>query len=327
MAQAQCILVADIGGTHCRMALACVDGKRVRLQALKQCATTALGGDAATSLASYHREQGAPPLLAVSVCAAGPLVEAGNDARIKLTNGDLTISRTGVAAMTGSSRTLLVNDFSAVAASVPLLQPADLQWHTSACTPLSELTPVCAVLGAGTGLGVSAWLGGESILAGEGGHVALAPVDARERGMLAHMSGSGGFVSAEDFLSGPGFARAYAALRAIDGLPAAAADAAEVHRRAHCDDALAIETTARFTAALGRVAGDLALTLGACSVLLAGGIVPGWGVGFDGTVFRRAFEAKGPYRSYLSRIPSATVIHPQPALLGLAVLAGALASG
>lgn len=307
------------------MALAYADGKWVRLRALKLCATTALAGDAAAGLAGYHHEQDAPPLSAVSVCAAGPVVDDGTDARIELTNIDLTISRAGIADMIGSSRTLLVNDFSAVAACVPLLQPADLRWHTAAYTPPSELTPVCAVLGAGTGLGVSAWLGGESVLAGEGGHVALAPLDAREREMLARMADAEGFVSAEDFLSGPGFARAYAALRAIDGLSAAAADAAEVYRRARCDDALAIETSVRFTAALGRVAGDLALTLGARSVLLAGGIVPGWGAGFDGTAFRRAFEAKGPYRSYLSRIPSATVIHPQPALLGLAVLAGVLA--
>ncbi len=320
MADTPLILVADIGGTHCRMALV-HSGQDLRPEGLQVCPTAALGGDVTVAMAAFHRDQGAPPLAAVSVCAAGPL-QRGEDTCVKLTNIDLIVSAASIAAALGIRKALLVNDFSAIAACAPLLQPHDLRWHANTSPP-SSLSPVCAVMGAGTGLGVSAWLGGDKVLEGEGGHVALAPADAREREMLARMGDVEGFVSAEDFLSGPGFVRAYAALRALDGLQCDDASAADVYRRVGMGDALAIETVDRFTAALGRVAGDLALTLGASSVILAGGIVPGWGQGFDALAFRHAFEAKGAYRRYLSCIPSATVTHPQPALLGLSALAGA----
>lgn len=316
MPDQQRILVADIGGTHCRLALAEVGADRFQLDALQVIPTAAMAGDAAAAIAAYHRAQGAPALAAISVCAAGPL-QRDDDIRINLTNTGLTVSVAALTSALDVPRTLLVNDFSAVAACAPLLQEQDLRWHASTSAPL----PVCAVLGAGTGLGVSAWLGGAQVLEGEGGHVALAPADDRDAAMLARLADQSGFTSAEDFCSGPGLARAYAALCAMDGVPVRAEDAAAVHARALAGDPLALEVRARFTAALGRVAGDLALTLGARSVLLAGGIVPGWQDAFDAAVFRAAFEAKGRYRAYLSHIPSATVIHPQPALLGLAALA------
>ena len=37
--------------------------------------------------------------------------------------------------------------------------------------------------------------------------------------------------------------------------------------------------------------------------------------------FRRGFEDKPPYTEWLRRIPSRIVTHPQPGLVGLAVLA------
>ena len=74
------------------------------------------------------------------------------------------------------------------------------------------------------------------------------------------------------------------------------------------------------------VAGNLALIAGARGgVYLAGGILPRWGARFDGAAFRRGFEDKPPYTAWLRAIPSYLVMHPQPGLLGLAVLAEAAA--
>ena len=56
-------------------------------------------------------------------------------------------------------------------------------------------------------------------------------------------------------------------------------------------------------------------------VYLAGGILPRWSGRFDVTAFRRAFEDKPPYQDWLRAIPSYIVTHPQPGLLGLAVIA------
>jgi glucokinase len=58
-------------------------------------------------------------------------------------------------------------------------------------------------------------------------------------------------------------------------------------------------------------------------VYLAGGILPRWGAHFDAPAFRRAFEDKAPYSAWLAAIPTFVITHPQPGLLGLAVLAHA----
>ena len=71
--------------------------------------------------------------------------------------------------------------------------------------------------------------------------------------------------------------------------------------------------------ALGTVAGDLAVTLGAQSgVFIAGGIVPRLGAYFVESGFRPRFEAKGRLSTHLAAIPSYVVTHKLPAFLGCA---------
>ena len=56
-------------------------------------------------------------------------------------------------------------------------------------------------------------------------------------------------------------------------------------------------------------------------VYLAGGILPRWIGRFDVAEFRAGFEDKAPYAEWQRAIPTYIVTHPQPGLLGLAVLA------
>jgi glucokinase len=82
-------------------------------------------------------------------------------------------------------------------------------------------------------------------------------------------------------------------------------------------DAQCLAAVRQFTAFLGNVAGNLALTLGARGgVYLGGGIVPRLGSAFDASLFRRHFVAKGRFGSYLESIPSWVIVAPAPALLG-----------
>ena len=68
---------------------------------------------------------------------------------------------------------------------------------------------------------------------------------------------------------------------------------------------------------LGRVAGDLALTLGARGgVYIAGGIVPKLCDFVSQSNFRTRFQAKGRLSPYLAAIPTYVVLHPFPALIG-----------
>jgi glucokinase len=73
---------------------------------------------------------------------------------------------------------------------------------------------------------------------------------------------------------------------------------------------------------LGSTAGNVALTLGARGgVFIGGGIALHFTEFLRRSAFRERFEAKGRMAGYLARIPTAIIVHPTPAFLGLADLA------
>jgi glucokinase len=308
------ILVADFGGTNARAALAWQEDGGIVLERLRA-DTMADGQTPAHWLREYFLAQGRPALRNALACAAGP-VENGADGlrRIRFTNRPVELDTRLLAQACGSRQAELLNDFEAVAHALPALKAADLQLHGGA---LGEGTRLA--IGAGTGLGVAAWLPGGAVVAGEGGHARLAPGNAREAALLARLADQEGFVAAEDLLSGPGLLRLHRVLCVEAGIAPSCHDAGEVWQQWLAGNVIARNAVALFTTLLGRYAGDLALAFGATGgVYLAGGIIPHWGEHFDIARFREGFEAKGRYRDYAAAIASATVLHPQPALLGLA---------
>ena len=147
----------------------------------------------------------------------------------------------------------------------------------------------------------------------------MAAADDRETKVISWLRNRRGHVSAERVLSGPGLVNLYTALRGLLGLPEQALTPADLTRLAEAGDPLARESLEMFFSMFGTVAGDLALTLGALGgVVIAGGIVPKLLPSFLASDFRRRFEDKGRFRSYLEPIPVHVAIHPYPAFLGLA---------
>jgi glucokinase len=81
-----------------------------------------------------------------------------------------------------------------------------------------------ALIGPGTGLGVSALIPTQSgvvPISGEGEHVTMAPANARESAVLDLMCKRCDHVSAERVLSGPGLVNLYATLCELSAVPAA----------------------------------------------------------------------------------------------------------
>ena len=184
-----------------------------------------------------------------------------------------------------------------------------------------------ALIGPGTGLGVSGLVpdgqGGWLPLAGEGGHVSLAAQTDLEAQVIQQLARRyEGHVSAERVLSGPGLVALHQALAALRGMTAdpdiTPAHITQAALQAH--DPLSLQTLETFSAFLGTVAGDLALTLGARGgVYLGGGILPHWRGWLAQSPFRARFEAKGRYRDYMAAIPVWWIDAPtSPALLGAA---------
>jgi len=304
-------LLADIGGTNARFALARAGevGAIVTLQ-------TAQYPHAQAALRAFLETArlSSPPPVAALACA-GP-VENG---RVELTNGVWRIDAQELRADLGFEDVIVVNDFAAIAWAIPGLTAADL--HGVGGGEALDGAPA-VVLGPGTGLGVAGYLPGaegDAVIVGEGGHVTMAPVTDREAEVLAMARKELGHASAERFLSGEGLERLYRILARLDGREAPARTAAQITQSAAAPgDSLCQQAVGMFCEMLGTVAGDLALTFGARGgVYIAGGIVPKIRDIFAGGRFRDRFEAKGRYRDYLARIPTSIVVHPEPAFLGL----------
>jgi glucokinase len=241
-----------------------------------------------------------------------------------MTNFHWSFSIEAVRQALGFDRLLLINDFTALALSLPMLQPDHLRRVGAG----GEADPEGAVglVGPGTGLGVSGLLHahatGRSVpLGGEGGHVSLAPANAREDQVVAVLRDKFGHASAERALSGMGLVNLYEALCRIDGVAAAALDPAGVTGAATAgSDPRCVEAVEIFFGFLGSVAGNLALTLGARGgMYIGGGIVPRLGDWIARSTFRERFVSKGRFRDYLDGIPT-WLIHAEtsPALIGAA---------
>jgi glucokinase len=245
---------------------------------------------------------------------------AVDDDVVAFTNSAWRFSRAGLQRDLALDLLLVMNDFEALALSLPRLSAGQLRAAGALPRPQGTL----AVIGPGTGLGVAGvkqtphgWVA----LPGEGGHATLAAGDEFEDRLLQHVRRARAHVSAERLLSGIGLPVLHEAVAAVDGAPAAPASAEDIVERAVAGtDALAARTLDTFCALLGSFAGNVALTLGARDgVYVGGGIVPRLGEGFFASRFRARFEAKGRFRPYLEAIPTAVIIDTLAALTGAAL--------
>ena len=306
-------LVADIGATNARFALVGEDGVATapRVYALDDYPSLS------AAIGAYFADESPAvrPSLAV-LAVASPIT--GDE--VELTNHPWEFSVDALRREIGLRRLRVINDFAATALAVPRLAEGD-RVQIGRGVPVAG-APV-GVIGPGTGLGASALCptaSGVMAIAGEGGHVTMAPATSRESAILDLMRKRYDHVSAERVLSGPGLVNLYNALCELEGRPAAQFTPAQItSSRIWNEDLRTREATVIFCAMLGTVAGNLALTLGARGgIYIAGGIVPALGGFFAESEFRARFEEKGRFRGYLAAIPTYVIARPFPALLGAA---------
>jgi glucokinase len=309
-------LMGDVGGTNARFAVQEAPGAQPTQVVTYPVAEYANFDDA---LKAYVGQLTCTRPREAAVGIANPIV--GD--QVRMTNFHWAFSIEAVRQKLGFDRLLLINDFTALALSLPALQPEHLRRIGTAGRADSK--GAVGLLGPGTGLGVSGLLldtAGHTVpLGGEGGHVSLAPANAREDNIVAALRDRFGHASAERALSGMGLVNLYEALCTIDGVAAKALDPAAVSGAATAgSDPRCVEAVDIFFALLGGVAGNLALTLGARGgMYIGGGIIPRLGDWIDRSAFRERFVAKGRFRDYLDRIPT-WLIHAEtsPALIGAA---------
>jgi len=306
-------LIADIGATNTRFALVEAGGAITRTRVVATDDYASLND----AIEDYLVTEALPakPKLAVLAVAAPVTGDM-----VTMTNNPWTFSVEATREHFGFAQLRMINDFVANALAVPHLAPADRR-QIGGGAPVSA-API-GVIGPGSGLGVSILIpkdGRVVSIQSEGGHVTMAPADAREAAVLDLMRARFDHVSAERCLSGPGLVNLYNALCEIAGEPAAPFTAPQI-TNGGIEDENPRARAARdmFCAMLGTIAGNLALTIGARGgIYIAGGIVPKRGTAFAQSDFRARFEAKGRFQGYLAAIPTYVITHPSPALLGAA---------
>lgn len=263
----ECVLLGDIGASNARFALA---------------TESALGPVTSFEVNRFARfidvvdlflkeDRDRNRLKHALVAIAAPI----HRERCVLTNSPWVIDAIELQATFGL-RWQLVNDFAAVAHSLPLLGPTDLAKLGGG---VADKTAPMAVLGPGTGLGAACLIRRADqpvVVASEGGHATLAATCDREDQIIQHLRQRFGHASAERAVSGPGLENIYMAIGALDNTEIVLQNATQITRSALLGECrIAVEASNVFCAFLGSFAGNVALTFDARGgVYIAGGISP-----------------------------------------------------
>jgi len=311
------IVAADIGGTHARFALAEIaDGRVVHLgeAVTLKCADHA---SLALAWARFADILGRPPPRAIAIAIACPV---GGDV-LKLTNNPWIIRQSEIGETLHVERWRVINDFGAVAHAVAHLGEEHFVPVAGPRHPLPR-EGVISIVGPGTGLGVGHVLRSGAhyhVLESEGGHIDFAPLDAFDDRILGILRQRYSRVSIERLVSGPGLANLYEAFAVIEGKAVTKVDDKTLWKAAlDGSDALAAAAFDRFCLCLGAVCGDVALMLGAKTIVIGGGIGPRIAPFLPQSGFAARFTAKGRFATLMADIPVYCIIHPQPGLYGAA---------
>jgi glucokinase len=303
-------LLADIGGTNARFALV----RRGEIGPIEH-VKVADYSTSADAIAAFLARQGTSGVATAAIFGiAGPI----ENNRVVLTNSPWMFDAASLRQQFAFAAVHLLNDFEALAWSLPALGSSDL-------VSLASRTPIAGapmlVVGPGTGFGASCLVPSNppAAIVTEAGHATLPATSEREERVIDHLRGRFGHVSIERALSGSGLRNLYDALNAIDGAGAPERDAASITQSA-LDGSCATSRAAldMFCAMLGMVCGNLALTFGARGgVYIAGGIVPRFVDHLAGSGFGTCFTSKGRFEAYLREIPVHLITRPDVSFVGL----------
>ena len=318
---APAFLVADIGGTHARFAFGFSENpspKSIANYAVEDFPSFD------SVLDQLQHDWGVLQLsdsTLTRVCLAVAAIP--EQAEISFTNNAWRFTAESVAARLNCPDISIINDFAAIVRALPALKAEHLEsiggGHREPGKPMVAIGP-------GTGTGVASLAfdnrGAPIVLPGEGGHVDFAPITDIEAKILSRLRAQYGRVSIERLLCGAGIMNIYHALADIRGTPSPYVTPEAVGSAAQQgEDALSVETMNTFFSGLGSAAGNLALTLGTRGgVYLAGGITPRYIDLLRKSDFRERFLAKGRFADFNGEIATMVVTHPDPGLLGAALV-------
>jgi glucokinase len=302
-------LVADIGGTNTRVALArgaAIDRATVTRYA------NARHPDLAAVLTRYLSETGVTPdqITGVCVAAAGPVHEG----IATLTNLDWRIDRVTLSRALTADKVAVLNDLQAQGHAIGSIDGAELEQ----VIPMPASAPLAArlVVGIGTGFNACPVIegpGGRVVPAAEAGHVSLPCCNGRMQALAEAMAADFGFASVEEVLSGRGIGYLH---RHLHG---ESLTASEIMQRMADGEARADATGAALVEIIGTVVGDLALAhLPFGGIYLVGGVSRAVSPHLSRFGFAEHFRAKGRFAPFMERFGVSVLGDDYAALTGCA---------
>ncbi len=326
-------LVADIGGTNIRLAIADQFQQLSQISSY-QCANfNSLAEVISLYLTEKELTEATLNGSVINACLA--IACPVDDDLIAMTNLPWKFSQQALKQQLKLNNLTLINDYTAIALAIPHLDDTQKVKIGGGKTVAGKNIAVC---GPGTGLGVASLINISTsaekahwhCVSGEGGHVDFAPVDNTEIEILQYLQTIKKRVSYEQLLSGYGLEQIYQALRVIknrhEGITKenepktsklSAKDISTHALSKSCD--VCQQALSQFCKVLGSFAGNLALTLNSQGgVYIAGGIAPRFIDYIKTSEFRARFEAKGRLSGITQQTPTYIITESQPGLLGAA---------
>ena len=304
-------LVADVGGTNTRVALA--NNGILQTESVQRY-HNANQSSVAQILQDYMRKH-APEARPSAVCidVAGPV----DDDQGHLTNLGWTVTNAQLCEVTGAKQGAIINDMQAQGMALSHL-PAEAFRTVLKGTAQSGN---CIVVNMGTGFNSAVVLDDGSKLTvpgSETGHVNL-PVPSTEIFELhQYLKARFGFASAEEVLSGRGLGHTYAFLAQHNITEPLLSSQ---HIMAHLDnDPIAVKSVAILLEVFGCICGNLALThLPLGGIYLVGGMAKALEHHYANSQFQSAFLAKGRFSTFMSQFSVHLVQDDHTALAGCIV--------
>ena len=308
-------LIADLGGTNTRVALA--EGRMVRTDSIRRYRNAAYPGIGAVLRTYLEENPGGAPPRGACVAIAGPV----RDGAGRLTNLDWSVDRDVIGGATGAKMIAVLNDLQAQGHAIGHLDSGAVTVVREGATAAPNAAKL--VIGVGTGFNAAPVYDaadGRYVPPSEAGHASLPVGDEAEFRLAAYLARTHGFPSVEEALSGRGIEHVYAWLADEANEEPAKATAAEIlERAARGSDPRAEAAMRQFVRVLGAVAGNLALMyLPFGGIYLAGGVARRFGPWLPRMGFDDAFCAKGRFSDFMRQFPVFVIDDDYSALTGCA---------
>jgi len=317
----QAILVGDIGGTNIRFAVAQAGEKGLPNLTHIWRAPANDFTEFSDALAHFLKQTPIAEYPAQAVFAlAGPIDKNS----VQLTNNAWIVRRDDLISRFGFERLVFMNDFAAMARSIPEL-PGSAFFSIQKGNPNSVITPksTLAITGAGTGLGqgllmrdtVKGW----SVFATEGGHQPFAPANSYESEILHLLRKQYDYVSFELICSGNGLEKVYKTIAQIQSRPILNLKANEITERAKVGDNLAVDTCVFTANALMNFTGNAVLASGSWQgAVIAGGVSQHLRPYLSLPSAVERFNDKGKMQPRMERVPLRLLVDSTAPLIGAA---------